>query len=55
MVKMPKEYPALDHRRFCEIGADFLKKQNNGHSCQFAVIKPACNGENPDVFGLGTD
>ena len=23
MVKMPKEYPALDHRRLCEIGAEF--------------------------------
>lgn len=49
---MPKEYPVLDHRRLCEIGADFLKKQKNGHSCQFAVIEPACNGENPDVFGV---
>lgn len=49
---MKKEYPPLDHKRLCQIGVYFLKKKNMGHSCQFAIIEPACNGENPDVFGV---
>lgn len=43
-----------NHKELCEIGAKFLKRSEsgNGHGCHFAVIEPACYGENPDVFGI---
>lgn len=44
----------LNHRKLCEIGARFLKRPEsaNGHGCHFAIVEPACYGENPDVFGV---
>ncbi|WP_228203396.1 adenylosuccinate synthase, partial [Acinetobacter sp. CFCC 10889] len=44
----------LNHRKLCEIGARFLKRPEsaNGHGCHFAIVEPACYGENPDVFGI---
>lgn len=51
---MSEEKKKDPHRELCEIGAKFLKRpaSGNGHGCHYAIIEPACYGENPDVFGV---